>query len=977
VAAASGPYGMGYSITTPESDTPAARTGSWAAASRTNSTNDQDDRAPKSEPSSDAPPHRVQSKLGGFYSKHKATISSNPNSFSNGHEKRVISDKLSSSPAKLEKRSSIGSMTPMLKEMAMMKEQRRHSILLKLTEIETNYDALFARRMRENAANSLDRDTLQRDVRRVRAAGKRANRLLIQPHGGFMQLLDVLTMFALIFTAVVSPYEIAFLSDYDSPVLDATNFFVLGIFAVGLVCTFFVPYREAAWKGGALVRDHGKIALKYAQTWLFFDLLSTLPLDYFATIGSPTPLTTDPYGNLTMDSSDQMAALRVVRASRLVRLVRLTRLINLGRLLRAQRIIARLAEPLEQRSELLNISFTVKTSLFWVVIILMVLHWYCCIWGILALIQDTQRTPALAAALSDECRAAARAYVQNMQYVHPDCLVPCEIDTLAVLEGLEVSFVSNEEPWVCRRISEGLFTGRSSMSIYFHLLYHQGLLRNVAGKTGRAEENLIFFILAFVYLVINTLFIGTISGARANANPLTKAWQGRMDHLNLFLREMHAPQELRRKTRQYMRNTRELHLKRSFNTLYGHFSKQLAGEMMAHMSISVVKSVYFFKDCERDFLRDLACKLQYEAYDMGEKVFHEDPTLAIVVRGTLVTAGAPCGTGEYIGKDVLLRSAALRDKRTSVALTYCEICCLTKVDIETTMGLYPNSAKHLRYEAFKIAMYRSAQLVSNYVDRSKNITPKTVAEALSNLGEDVSNEHAEVHTYFRAISGGSKLRGLAREQEKSSDLNVARKAREAVALTQAAANTDRANKLVIDEEGNVVDEGMKVDGLSGDLTAEQKMSLHMKELQAEIKDLGAEFRKTLSGLRHQSTKIIHRVSDVHARTSMAVDRTSMAEVRAQGPQGPQGSRVAVNGGGDALTPQPPSAEISPLLAVSPASLKPLLGSKTPSGKVLKRRRIVPRAAAPAAAGGGGGDGGAAANGDGENGGGFGDSELAA
>ena len=56
-----------------------------------------------------------------------------------------------------------------------------------------------------------------------------------------------------------------------------------------------------------------------------------------------------------------------------------------------------------------------------------------------------------------------------------------------------MNFVGNEEPWICRRINEGLFTGRSAMAIYFHLLYHQGLLRNVAGKTGRSDENLMFF----------------------------------------------------------------------------------------------------------------------------------------------------------------------------------------------------------------------------------------------------------------------------------------------------------------------------------------------------------------------------------------------------------------------------------------------------------------------------------------------------
>lgn len=62
-----------------------------------------------------------------------------------------------------------------------------------------------------------------------------------------------------------------------------------------------------------------------------------------------------------------------------------------------------------------------------------------------------------------------------------------------------------------------------------------------------------------------------------------------MDHLNLFLREMNAPYDLRLRTRNYLRNTRDLELKKSFGSLYGNFSRGLAGEMMSIMSISIVR----------------------------------------------------------------------------------------------------------------------------------------------------------------------------------------------------------------------------------------------------------------------------------------------------------------------------------------------------------------------------------------------------
>lgn len=122
----------------------------------------------------------------------------------------------------------------------------------------------------------------------------------------------------------------------------------------------------------------------------------------------------------------------------------------------------------------------------------------------------------------------------------------------------------------------GLFTGANGADIYYYLLHHEGMMKNVGGKTGRPEENVIFFVLSYttrrlhshttpppqrhctpqhrgrderpfsqpravcrsaectpylahacryLYLVLRTVFIGAISGARANANPLGRAWQ--------------------------------------------------------------------------------------------------------------------------------------------------------------------------------------------------------------------------------------------------------------------------------------------------------------------------------------------------------------------------------------------------------------------------------------------------------------------
>ena len=94
----------------------------------------------------------------------------------------------------------------------------------------------------------------------VHAKTKRGRGWIIDPRTNHViAYWDLVATLALVFTAIVTPYEIGFLHNYKSPSLDLLNNAVLVVFAIGLVCTFFVPYREAAWKGGALVRDHRKI----------------------------------------------------------------------------------------------------------------------------------------------------------------------------------------------------------------------------------------------------------------------------------------------------------------------------------------------------------------------------------------------------------------------------------------------------------------------------------------------------------------------------------------------------------------------------------------------------------------------------------------------------------------------------------------------------------------------------------------------
>ena len=155
-----------------------------------------------------------------------------------------------------------------------------------------------------------------------------------------------------------------------------------------------MPYRESYLVGGAKVKNHKKIAIRYLRSWFILDFVSTFPYEFianYALYGSPRPSTA------LLDQAaagDQTVALKASSSMRLLRLLRIMRLLKLGRIWRASRVTSRLADSLERY---ISISYSARTLVFWTFLMLVLIHWFCCVWGLVGQEQGTQRTAELEA----------------------------------------------------------------------------------------------------------------------------------------------------------------------------------------------------------------------------------------------------------------------------------------------------------------------------------------------------------------------------------------------------------------------------------------------------------------------------------------------------------------------------------------------------------------------------------------------------
>ena len=124
---------------------------------------------------------------------------------------------------------------------------------------------------------------------------------------------DFTTVMALLFTALVTPFEVAFLEPVTGDALYVINWVVNGIFIVDMIFQFCMIYPSETAEGLRWVDDPRLIALKYLKGWFVIDFVSVFPIGAVAGAAAPS------------QDLSQLVGLRTIRLLRLIKLVRLVR----------------------------------------------------------------------------------------------------------------------------------------------------------------------------------------------------------------------------------------------------------------------------------------------------------------------------------------------------------------------------------------------------------------------------------------------------------------------------------------------------------------------------------------------------------------------------------------------------------------------------------------------------------------------------
>ena len=184
---------------------------------------------------------------------------------------------------------------------------------------------------------------------------------VINPNGEFCKSWDLLMVTLLLFTAAVTPFEVAFLVSNGVDALFVINRMVDLGFIADMGVNFFLGYYDAA--EARMIWNHNRIVKRYLSGWFSIDLVSILPFDTVS---------------VAMGDSAAGAGLSELK---ILRVIRLLRLIKLARIFKSVRIFTRIMAQS-------GLSFSTWALIKFLVGVIVIMHWTACVWGITPTLSD-------------------------------------------------------------------------------------------------------------------------------------------------------------------------------------------------------------------------------------------------------------------------------------------------------------------------------------------------------------------------------------------------------------------------------------------------------------------------------------------------------------------------------------------------------------------------------------------------------------
>jgi hypothetical protein len=512
----------------------------------------------------------------------------------------------------------------------------------------------------------------QLDLLLVKAALERHTKApwyVIRPNSHFMGCWDVCTSSALIFTALVTPFEVSFLEPRVDG-LFVINRLIDLVFIFDMVLQFFLMYQVPDDEGPVFGRGRWEQRLKpiarhYLQGWFTIDVLSIVP-----SLFDILPLIK---GSGFEDDDDNTSRVKLARAFRTARLIKLVRLI------RGSRVLARWRTRI-------TVSFASLSIITLVLELLLASHWLACLLSL-----QTVFGPRI------------DSWFGTFGW--------CTDDPLAVGydEKTEMACASDKELYlVCLHWGFGIVAGfgpdpeTGPYPPLERALEDGGLKRYTDGEL--VGDMLWYCLSAMGRAYVTARVVAII----VHANPDWTAFKHRMDQLNRYISFYRLPPDIALRLREYFWETRLLMQAQSRRTILEHMTVGLQEVVSENVNQKWLETVPFFRGMqvpdgrqivqpvEKRFLSKVACALAGGVFAPMEQP--PSGRLYVIMGGCARYKGRPRGPGYCWGAlDVLLPNInSFLPQPHAVALDYVHVSHIDGQTLRRIATDFPESRRAIR-----------------------------------------------------------------------------------------------------------------------------------------------------------------------------------------------------------------------------------------------------------------------------------------
>ena len=567
------------------------------------------------------------------------------------------------------------------------RSQHRRTMTRMLTKrsLHSNMQAFHSRH------GSFKAGTIRMDVDNTRKQIKflsKGQRFVMHPdRNRWLVRWDAITSIALIWTAVVTPFETSFLPPSSENFFDfwfVANRTLDLVFSLDLVLQFFVAYQtNDSFGGRTWVDDHKQIVKHYVFSWFPLDLSTiVVPLTFdmilmremqqaaAAAAATAADLAAAAAAKGYEGGDDKTLPVEVAEGgSRLgfLRVLRALRLIKLVRLLRASRIF-------ERWQSSITISYATQTLLKCVFMLFFSAHWYACIIALQATMAGNIDTTWMGSGGWEVC---ARGDGQNPNG--------------PLISGFDQCSYLSVGWWYLDALtwSTMVITGTGGTDPY---------------PTINNEETMIVLTLIIIGAFLWTYVLASFCDVATNANPALIQFRQNLDGLNHYIHINVLPTKLAKRMRTYLHQQKGVMLREEAKRSLPLLSTALQIEVVLHVNNFWLEHVWFIRDLDAPVKVRLAMAMVPRVLAPAEVAPNRH--LYVMMRGQAMYGSKILSRGMAWGDDVVLTEKKYFLPYLARAMTYADVTSVTRDKLYELVESYPSSHKALRRHTMILALRR-------------------------------------------------------------------------------------------------------------------------------------------------------------------------------------------------------------------------------------------------------------------------------